>query len=179
MGLSAKGYLLRAPEPEDLEFMYQFENTPSLWTVSNTTGPYSRYALKQYILEQKNDLYVDNQLRLMIENLEHQLVGIIDLFNFEPFHRRAEVGIAILPAYRCQGIATLALGLLQEYCFHYLGLHQLYAYVDASNEASLRLFSGCSFTECALLKEWMRQGKEYKDVKMLQCLASTGYSSNR
>ena len=172
MGLSEKGYLLRAPEPEDLEFMYQLENTPSLWTVSNTTGPYSRYALKQYILEQKNDLYVDNQLRLMIVNPSHQVVGIIDLFNFEPFHRRAEVGIAISPEFRGQGIATLALNMLQKHCFHYLGLHQLYAYVDAMNEASLRLFAACSFSECGWMKEWMREGNQYKDVKIMQCLSS-------
>ena len=171
MGLSENGYQLRAPEPEDLDFMYQLENDSSLWTVSNTTGPYSRYALKQYIQQQKNDLFLDNQLRLMIENKEHRLVGVIDLFNFEPFHRRAEVGIAVHPSFRGQGIATLALHLLQKHCFSFLGLHQLYAYVDVSNEASLHLFTRCGFQECALLKEWMRTGEHFQDVVMLQCLS--------
>ena len=31
--LQKDGYQLRAPEPEDLDCMYQFENTPSLWEV--------------------------------------------------------------------------------------------------------------------------------------------------
>ena len=45
--LQKNGYRLRAPEPEDLGCMMKFENSPSLWEVSNATGPYSRYHLKQ------------------------------------------------------------------------------------------------------------------------------------
>ena len=37
--LQRNGYQLRAPEPEDLGEMMQFENTPSLWEVSTPTGP--------------------------------------------------------------------------------------------------------------------------------------------
>ena len=173
MHLTTKGYQLRAPEPEDLDFMYRLENDPSLWTVSNTTGPYSRYSLKQYILQQKNDLFLDNQLRLMIENPCHEVVGIIDLFNFEAFHRRAEVGIAIAPEYRRQGIGQLSLQLLEQYCFKYLGIHQLYAYIYVENEASLGLFARCGFQECALLKQWMRVDDRYLDVKMMQCFPSS------
>ena len=114
--LQRNGYRLRAPEPEDLGVMMQFENTPSLWEVSTPTGPYSRFYLKQYIETNKNDLYEDRQLRLMIESPEKRVVGIIDLFNFEPFHSKAEVGIVIGEAHRYQGIGELALLLLQEHC---------------------------------------------------------------
>ena len=43
------GIRLRAPEPEDLEVMFRFENATDVWEMSNTTGPYSRFQLKQYI----------------------------------------------------------------------------------------------------------------------------------
>lgn len=168
--LQKNGYRLRAPEPEDLDCMMQFENTPSLWEVGNATGPYSRFFLKQYIESNKNDLYADNQLRLMLETPQKEVVGIVDVFNFEPFHGRAEVGIVIAEAYRKQGIGKLALGLLIEYCFVYLGLHQLYAHIDLTNEASLRLFKTVGFTECGCLKEWMRTGKTYRDVVVMQLL---------
>ena len=36
------GIRLRAPEPEDLEVMFRFENATDVWEMSNTTGPYSR-----------------------------------------------------------------------------------------------------------------------------------------
>ena len=37
--LQKDGYRLRAPEPEDLGVMMQFEKTPSLLEVSTPTGP--------------------------------------------------------------------------------------------------------------------------------------------
>lgn len=168
--LQKDGYRLRAPEPEDLDCMMQFENTPSLWEVSNATGPYSRFYLKQYIESNKNDLYADNQLRLMIESPEKKVVGIIDIFNFEPFHNRIEVGIVIADHSRRQGIGLLALELLTKHCFDYLGIHQLYAFIDVTNEACRRLFQKGGFEECALLKDWMRTGKTYRDVVMVQRL---------
>ena len=170
--LQRNGYRLRAPEPEDLGVMMQFENTPSLWEVSTPTGPYSRFYLKQYIETNKNDLYEDRQLRLMIESPEKRVVGIIDLFNFDPFHSRAEVGIVIGEAHRRQGIGELAIQLLMEHSFQYLGIHQLYAYIDATNEASIRLFKKCGFEEGGYLKGWMRTGHHFRDVVVVQCINS-------
>ena len=166
------GYRLRAPEPEDLDCMLQFENTSTLWEVSNATGPYSRFYLKQYLETNQNDIYTDGQLRLMIESPQKEVVGIIDLFNFEPFHHRAEVGIVIAAPYRQKGIGQLALQLLMEHCFDFIGIHQLYAHIDVTNEASIRLFKKCGFEQCGYLKEWMRTGKNYRDVVIVQCLNS-------
>ena len=152
--LQRDGYRLRAPEPEDLACMVLFENTTSLWAVSNTTGPYSRYCLKQYLETNKNDLYGDRQLRLMIETPDKDVAGIIDLCNFDPFHQRAEVGIVVADG------------------FGFLGIHQLYAYIDVTNEPCRHLFKKCGFSECACLKDWMKQGRVYRDVLMVQCINS-------
>lgn len=168
--LQKDGYRLRAPEPEDLDCMMQFENTPSLWEVSNATGPYSRFYLKQYIETNKNDIYSDGQLRLMIESPEKQVVGIIDLFNFDPFHSRSEVGVVVKEEVRQQGIGCLALELLAIHCFEYLGIRQLYATIDVTNQACRKLFLKCGFEECAYLKDWMRTGNTYRDVVMVQRL---------
>lgn len=168
--LQKDGYRLRAPEPEDLDCMLQFENTPTLWTVSNATGPYSRFHLKQYLETNKNDLYADGQLRLMIESPEKEVVGIIDLFNFDAFHNRAEVGIVVSKNYQNRGIAQRALALLIKHAFDFLGLHQLYAYTDETNHPCRHLFRKAGFEACACLKEWMRTGTTYRDVIMFQLL---------
>lgn len=170
--LQRDGYRLRAPEPEDLACMVLFENTTSLWAVSNTTGPYSRYCLKQYLETNKNDLYGDRQLRLMIETPDKDVAGIIDLCNFDPFHQRAEVGIVVADGYQRKGIGELALQLLMEHAFGFLGIHQLYAYIDVTNEPCRHLFKKCGFSECACLKDWMKQGRVYRDVLMVQCINS-------
>lgn len=41
--------LLRAPEPEDFELLYNWENNETYWVISNTITPFSKYTLKRYI----------------------------------------------------------------------------------------------------------------------------------
>ena len=38
--LKGKYLYLRALEPEDLDFLYELENTELFWEVSNTTSPF-------------------------------------------------------------------------------------------------------------------------------------------
>lgn len=161
--------LLRAAEPEDLHFMYRIENDPQLWEISNLHIPYSRYVLKKYIETSQNDIYIDRQLRLMIEAYTiKKVIGIIDLTDFNPFHNRAEIGIMIESAYRNNGYATQALQLLCEYSFKALYLNQLYAYVSCDNIPSIQLFTRCGFSSAGILKEWIRSENTYKDVSLMQ-----------
>ena len=60
--------VLRAVEPEDLDMMYDIENDPDVWNVSNTNMPYSRFALHEYIANATGDIYTDKQVRLIITN---------------------------------------------------------------------------------------------------------------
>lgn len=162
---------LRAVEPEDLDTMYEMENDPSMWDISSFTVPYSRYVLKQYIESSQNDMYADKQLRLMIVRREdNRTLGTIDITDFVPLHSRGAVGIAVHKNYRRQGYASDALGLLCEYAFKFLFVHQLYAHIAVDNEPSVRLFSSCGFTQCGLLKDWIVTAEGHKDVWLMQCI---------
>ena len=87
---------LRAMEPTDLELLYRWENDSDVWTISNTRTPFSKYVLKNFIETSSQDIYTAKQLRLMIdENATGETIGIIDLFDFDPFHLRVGVGILI------------------------------------------------------------------------------------
>ena len=163
---------LRAPEPEDLEVMLAIENDPDLWTHnSENTGPYTRYQMKQYIAGNANDIYTDRQLRLMISLLDGKIAGIVDVFDFDVRNSKAEVGIVVLRDFRGRGIGRNALRLMEEHCFDFLGIHQIYAYVRCDNEAALNVFRSCGFTETAVLKSWIRRGQKYYDVCMFQKFA--------
>ncbi len=164
--------MLRAPEPEDLEVMYMLENSPEMWTVSNTTVPYSRYVLRQYIENCRNNIYADNELRLMIQLTESkEVAGTVDLIDFMPLHGRAEIGIAILESFRKKGYAHEALELMCKYAFCHLHLNQVYAYIANDNEASLSLFEKCGFTQKVVLKQWLRSETGYKDAYLMQRLS--------
>ncbi len=168
---------LRAVEPEDLEVVFQIENNSALWNIGSSTVPYSRFAIRQYIESNSNDIYADRQLRLMVElKADHRVVGCADLTNFDPQHHRAEIGIVVLAGERGTGIGTRILSLLCRYAFDFLHLHQLYAIVPADNEASLKMFTHCGFDTRLLLKEWLcaedEKGIVYRDAVMIQCLSN-------
>ena len=81
---------LRAMELSDAELMYQWENDMSIWHLSNTLTPFSKFTLEQYVMNAHQDIYTTKQLRLMIDLIsERETIGSIDLFEFDPGHRRA------------------------------------------------------------------------------------------
>lgn len=159
---------LRAIEPEDLDLLYTIENDVSLWNVGNTNVPYSRYVLHDYIAHANNDIYHDQQVRLMVENEAGSVVGIADVVNFNPQHRRAELGIIIISAYRRQGYATSAMEEVLRYALKVLHLHQVYVIVDRNNIAAIKLFNSLSFKESACMRDWLYDGCDYHDVLLMQ-----------
>ncbi|MDR0757689.1 MAG: GNAT family N-acetyltransferase [Tannerella sp.] len=162
---------LRAPEPEDLDMLYRWENDTSLWESGNTFSPYSRYALKQYIAESGNDLYERGQLRLIIEPRETSVaVGAVDLYDIELHHRRAGTGILVDSACRQKGFATEALTLAAHYAFTFLRLHHLYAHIPRTNTPCLRLFERCGFATAGVLAEWLHVSGGYADVIVMSLI---------
>ncbi|MDR2914404.1 MAG: GNAT family N-acetyltransferase [Tannerella sp.] len=160
---------LRALEPEDLALLYRLENDTSLWTVGNTLAPYSQYVLRQYIAESHRDIYELKQLRLVIEvNETGKAIGLIDLFDFDPHHRRSGTGILLDPDYQGGGIATETLSLLMEYAFSFLKLHQLYAHIPIENKPSHALYARCGFTVAGKLVGWLADGDGFQDVLVMQ-----------
>jgi diamine N-acetyltransferase len=159
---------LRALEPEDLDLLYTIENDRALWAVGCATTPYSRYLLHDYLANATGDIYVDKQVRMVIEDQEHQAIGLVDLFNFSPQHLRAEVGIVIQQPFRNNGYANMALQALCDYSRNILHLHQLYAIVADDNEAALQMFRQSSFTISSELKEWIYNGEKYQNAYLLQ-----------
>lgn len=163
---------LRALEPEDVEILYKWENDTNVWKMSSTAAPFSRYILRQFIENQQYDIYETHQLRLIIESKRNgRPVGAIDLFDIDPYNRRAGVGILIYdPKDNGQGYASSALVALTRYCFQLLGLNQLYCNILSNNMRSINLFKSKGFTTVGLKKEWIRTSADWLDEYMLQLI---------
>jgi diamine N-acetyltransferase len=167
--------ILRAVEPSDLEILYQWENNVDIWGVSSTLTPFSKYNLKRFIEQSTLDIYEAKQLRLMVdlktENGKSQTIGTIDLFDFDPMHLRAGVGVLINDIdKRSNGYATQALNLLINYSFDILQLHQLYCNITSDNEPSLKLFQNVGFEIVGCKKEWRKGASAWIDEYVLQLL---------
>jgi diamine N-acetyltransferase len=163
---------LRALEPEDLELLYGWENNVSYWTISNTIIPFSRYTLKRYLEDSHKSIYETGQVRLMIDHIaENITIGTIDIFDFDPFHKRAGVGILIAnEQYRRKGYATMALKCLIDYCFGTLMLHQMHCSILSNNGESIDLFKKMGFIQSGIKKEWIKTSDGYMDEYTFQLI---------
>jgi len=168
--LESETIALRALEPEDLEFLYQWENDMQLWSVGTTTTPYSRFALKKYI-ESQEDLYTSKQLRMMISlKAEKRVIGTLDMFDFDPYHNRAGMGMLIIPDYRSKGLGFQALELFIQYAFNFLKLKQLYCNIAEDNESCLALFQKRGFQISGKLDSWLKTADGWKTNCVLQLI---------
>lgn len=164
---------LRALEPADLDFLYTLENDVAVWHVGNTLTPYSKFVLEQYLDNATQDIYTVKQLRLVICNESQKAVGAIDLFDFDPLHRRAGVGIVVAAPDQKKGHASDALDLLLHYCRYTLQLHQVYCSVTATNHPSLDLFSKAGFKQVGTRKDWLKTPEGWEDVVEMQRVFKT------
>jgi len=166
--------LLRAPEPSDIDIIFRWENDTRIWHLGNTLAPYSRFAIEQFVLNTDNDIFASKQLRLMIDwhssVTETTTIGSIDLYDFDPYNKRAGIGILIDEPFRRKGFALEALNLLIEYCFTTLNLHQLYCNIEQNNSESINLFTKAGFTACGSKSEWLFRNGKWIDELMLQLI---------
>ncbi|WP_430966211.1 GNAT family N-acetyltransferase [Spongiimicrobium sp. 2-473A-2-J] len=167
--LKGEHIYLRALEPEDLEFLYELENNPAIWEISGTTTPYSKHVLKLYLENAHRDIYEVKQLRLCICNKAQKVIGLIDLFDFDPKNLRAGLGIVILEeGDRNQGSGTEAINLLCNYAFVQLNLRQIYANVMEDNTTSIRVFQKLGFAPVGTKKDWIYSDSTFKNEILMQ-----------
>jgi len=168
--LTSEKILLRAPEPQDVDFLYHLENDEKLWHISQTFRPFSRFEMEQYVLMAEKDPFEAHQVRFMINLHSGETIGTIDLFTVDPYNKRAGVGIVIVETYRKKGYALEAIKLIIEYCFNQLNLHQLYCNIESSNFGSLELFKKAGFEIGGLKKEWNLKNGVWQDEYFLQLI---------
>lgn len=194
--LSGEKVTLREMRAEDLDRIYDWENRSELWYLGDIHEPLTKEQTADFISRTTGDIYLDGQLRLMIEtnisepslraergNLpdsetDHhaplamtQTIGCIDLFDFDQHNQRAGVGILIAEKEnREKGLAKEALNLLTNYCFEVLNFKQLYCHITVDNETSLHLFSACGYKEAGRNKDWVKKGNVFIDAVFMQRL---------
>jgi len=161
---------LRALEPGDVDLLYRWENDPETRMASNTRTPVSKYILASYIRSGDKDFWESRELRLMIEDSDGNALGTIELFDFEPYHMRAGVGVMVFEtAHRQKGIASTALEILMDYARNELGIYQLWANIAESNTASLNLFRKMGFEITGHKTNWLKiPGKAWEGEYLLQ-----------
>ncbi len=167
--LKGENIYLRALEMSDLDFLYALENNTNLWEISGTITPYSKQVLRLYLENSYKDIYEVKQLRLCVCATNNTVLGLIDLFDFDPKNKRAGLGIVILQEEeRNKGVGFDAVKTLCNYAFSTLGLHQIFVNVLEDNLASLHLFKKIGFTQVGVKKDWVLSEGKFKNEVLLQ-----------
>jgi diamine N-acetyltransferase len=162
---------LRAVDPEDLDYIYNLENNPNLWEFGHTITPFSKFTIREYLENAHRDIFEVKQLRLAICDKKNEIKGVIDLYDFDPYHKKSGIGIVISQeSDRAKGLATAALELMIDYAFKHLRLHQLYAGISEDNLASRRLFEKFRFRESGIKKDWIATEKSFKNEHFYQLI---------
>lgn len=164
------GIRLRPLEPEDLELAYTIENDTSTWDASGNPVPFSRYALRRYLEAAPADIFQQHELRLVVcLKADGRAIGFVDLVNFSPYDRRAELSIAILREYRRHGYGREALAALERYAARFCHIRTLFAQVShAGNAASHRLLTDSGYTVEATLTDWHHTATGYEAIDILK-----------
>ena len=169
-GLKTDKIYLRALEPEDLEFLFKWENSIDIWQESNTLAPFSRFAIKEFIERSLSEnVFEVGQIRLMIcSTQDNSVIGTADIYDIDSINSRAAVGLLIDNSHRGKGYAKDALDLLCDYTSNTLLLNQLYVHIATDNSSCLNLFDRSDFEKCGTLKSWIKTKNGYKDVFVYQ-----------
>jgi diamine N-acetyltransferase len=159
---------LRAIEPIDVDVLFDVENDLDLWKYSNRSQPYSKDLLQRYIDHAHRDIFETRQIKFTVIDQEATPIGFIDLFDYEPLHHRAGVGLVILKEKQSKGYGAAALELIGVYAKKYLQLHQLFAHIASENTKSIRLFEAQGYVFVGTKKEWNFYEGQFQDESTFQ-----------
>lgn len=159
---------LRPVEPWDVDKLLEWENDHKHWRVSNTLVPFSKEVIMRYI-ENAQDIFAVKQVRFIITEMNSlNAIGSLDLFDFEPLHQRAGVGILIEEGHRGQGYAIEALQLIEEYALNTVGVRNLYCNILEDNVQSQKLFEKAGYVQVGRKVKWFNDQIDWLDELMYQ-----------
>ena len=138
--MSLTEVFLRALEPSDIDVLFEIENNSVYWNYANRTEPFSRDLLKKFIKEQDRDIFEVKQKRFVVTDTKKTALGFVDIFDFEPLHHRAGVGIILKEEYRGRGYGRNAIKLLEKHMKDFFNINCLFANIAVENKKSIKAF---------------------------------------
>jgi ribosomal-protein-alanine N-acetyltransferase len=165
--------LIKKIHKVDYRFLYESLNDEKV-TQYLSLGPlrsidHAKRLIKSYLRSWNNYNQFNYIIKLNI-NGKIESIGSVTLWNISWLHRRAEIGIWIIPAYWNQGIGVRAINLVKQVAFNNLHLHRIEAHVAKQNISSIEMFRKANFIEEGLLKDYLILNDNIYDAVLLRHL---------
>ena len=154
-----RSFKLRAPEPDDVNMIYIWENLSDESHSSLRSGPLSRHQIQQFVDNYDGEIYSQGALRYMID-VDGQTVGTIDVFDYDHRARHAFIGIYVSAAARRNGVGCKAIAEVERLMARNVGMHSLAALVAEDNLPSRKLFEKAGYKAVGILRDWLTDGEK-------------------
>lgn len=146
---------LRPLELSDADILYEWENDIEVWNTNGIYNPISKDHIKDFLLNSSSYLKDNNDITFAVESItDEDLIGYVQILDYDSINRRAFVGIFIQKEFRSSGYGTEALTCIVDYAFRRWNIRMLVAKILSNNEISKRLFEKCGFKYTASIPEW-------------------------
>jgi len=158
---------LRTIEEEDIEFLQEGVNDPSVWIPIGRVAPVNRAQEEEFFEEVISERDAVN----LLVTADDARAGMVTLTPKDTEDDGAELGYWMASEHREQGYGSEAVELLTEYGFRQRALHRVSARVFDFNDGSLALLESLGFTHEGRHREAVFVDGEYRDVHWYSVLA--------
>ncbi|MFX1496757.1 MAG: GNAT family N-acetyltransferase [Promethearchaeota archaeon] len=117
------------------------------------------------------DSYIQFNYIIELREINEPLkIGSVSLWNISWQHKRAEVGVWLIPNYWEKGFGKKTLNLIKIIAFFHLKLNRIQAHIALENVRSISTFKSSGFIEEGQLKEYLNLNSKFYDAIILACL---------
>lgn len=160
-------FLLRKPEPEDVEALYRWKNDPEVASmlVGFTTG-YTRADLAKWVEFHRSA--ADEAFFMIVRRADRRAIGHVALYQIN--HRLGIGDFAILIGDRDtwgQGLGRACTRWMCEYGFTQLNLRRITLGVLETNERAHKLYKSLGFVEEGRLRKAQLKDGKFVDVILM------------
>jgi RimJ/RimL family protein N-acetyltransferase len=171
--INDKNLYLRKISKDDALFLFDSLNDKRT-TLYLSLGPLktferSKKLIKGYLKSWDKYLQFNYIIEMRDSNISKK-IGSVSIWNISWYHRRADIGIWILPDFWNKGIGKRALSLIKNVAFIHLNLHRIEAHIAIDNKRSINLFKNAQFVEEGKLSEYLNLEGSYCDAVLLACI---------
>lgn len=167
-----RAVMLRSRSADDFDVLFRIADDLATWEERSATspGPLTREAFKSRLAQGDADDSSQN-VRFVVD-VDGAAVGSVSLFDFDELARHAEVGIALVPEARGQGIGSAAIAQIVDFAFVRCNLRRVHLQVIESNLGAIRAYEKAGFVVEGRQRQhaWVR-GK-YEDIVIMGILRS-------
>jgi len=167
MNLTVEGFMLRAPEPDDIPMLYSYRNDPE---VASALGGFS-YRLSMQDVSEWVDFHrkrPNECVWVITEASDRKCVGHVGLYEIDNRVRKAEFAICIgEKTLWGKGLGARCTKAVLDYGFRQLNLHRIDLSLLETNSRALCLYEKIGFRREGVLRDAQFRDGRYVNVILM------------